>query len=149
MSRNLGQTTCYFCGAEVRVTGVVHDILPAEAGVYFDEYEGMVVADAECTDCKAEYLAWLDESRRSRFPRCLSHWPGRKERERIAPLDLSFRSTFDDEPGESDMPRYVIVTEKRRAPVTTPDEAGKVFERTSNIDAVSLWLVTFERRRGT
>lgn len=145
MSRNLGQITCYFCGAEVRVTGVVHDILPAEAGVYFDEYEGMIVADAECSDCCAEYLAWLDETKRRRYAAFFLH--DRRTDEKGRPVDLSFRSTFNDEPGPSDMPRYVIVTEKRRAPVTTPEKPGYVFQSTSNLEALVPWLKAFDRAR--
>lgn len=100
MSRNLAQTDCYFCHGEVKLTGEKRQVVKDDCGVYFAEYEGMIVADAECGDCEAKYLAWVDESKRVCYRRTPD--PARLFE------DLSFRSTFNDEPGEEDMPKYKI-----------------------------------------
>lgn len=100
MSRNLCKTYCHFCLGEVTLVGPTAPISREQAGAYFDEYEGMLVADAECVDCEAKYLAWVD--RQTRPP-----W-GFARRENRRFVDLSFRSTFNDEPGEEDLPRYEI-----------------------------------------
>ena len=98
MSRNLLSTDCYFCHTAVELVGSVHPITKDEAGGYFDEYEGLVVANASCPDCKAKYLAWVDETPRNKpsFDRVPSN--------SVPFFDLSFRSTFNDEPGDEDMP---------------------------------------------
>jgi hypothetical protein len=108
MSRNLGRIDCYFCEGRVKLVGKVHPIMREECGGYFSEYDGMLVADAECSDCEAKYLAWVDES-----TRVSGGWNrGRDEREFV---DLSFRSTFDDEAGAADMPRWEIHVVRQRA----------------------------------
>src|SRR6185436_19366043 len=71
---------------------------------FFAEYEGMIVANAACVDCEAEYLVWIDGSGRCGG----SRWPGRPLAEE-SHSDLSFRSTFNDEPGERDKPRWAVV----------------------------------------
>lgn len=52
----------------------------------------MLVANATCPGCSAEYLAWMYDI------------PGRRHRKEGGIQDLSFRSTFDDEPGIPDLP---------------------------------------------
>jgi hypothetical protein len=108
MSRNLCDTHCQFCG-ECDTVELVEDRRPIredEAGCYFEEYEGMLVANAACNLCEAKYLAWVDERplKRPRF------WLGvRREPRHGDPFfDLSHRSTFNDEPGEEDMPMYKV-----------------------------------------
>ena len=82
MSRNLLRTTCARCDGKVRIVGHIR----------VEQYrtEGYYVADAECEDCCAQYAAWLGE-------------PGQ------AFHDLSYRSTFNDEPGPTDLPGKVSV----------------------------------------
>jgi hypothetical protein len=103
VSRNLGRVDCYFCDGLV-----VHDEPPRpitrdEAGGYFAEYEGMLVANAHCAHCEGKYLAWV----RGRPNWSLGHLAYKNYYEG-GHIDLSFRSTFDDEPGEEDKPVYTI-----------------------------------------
>ena len=65
MSRNLASTHCDFCGAYPVLIEDPRPITKEEAGRYFNEYEGMLVANADCPFCWAKYLAWVDESGRS------------------------------------------------------------------------------------
>ena len=88
MSRNLGRTTCYFCGGEVVPEQAMRPITMDEARCYFDEYRGMLVANSHCKECLAKYLRW--------------------DPERTGIADLSFRSTFDDEAGPEDLPVYEV-----------------------------------------
>ena len=97
MSRNLLQTDCYFCRSAVALAE------PGRAtkdnvGAY-EEYIGMIVADATCTACGAEYLAWI-----AGCPGGHTQGPNPEDEH----FDLSFRSTFNDEPGESDYPKWPI-----------------------------------------
>lgn len=102
MSRNLCETTCQHCDNVPELVEPVHPITREEAGRYFDEFEGMMVAKAICPCCEAEYLAWLDQSNRRRYPRS-------KMYDGIE--DLSYYSSFNDEPGATDGPKWIV--EKR------------------------------------
>lgn len=86
-----------------------------EVGVYWDEYEGMVVADAMCLDCEGKYLAWVEGPKRWYDP------PIGLTRERSTPtgsdlgfFDLSFRHSFNDEPDDLDLPKYMIKVTRER-----------------------------------
>lgn len=115
MSRNLCKTNCDWCGCdEVDLTGPEHQITPNEAGRYFSEFERMIVADAECMVCGAKYLAWVDERGREPWRHPLArldpsgepYIPDHVFDRHSAPghfFDLSYRSSFNDEPGEADM----------------------------------------------
>jgi len=93
MSKNLGRADCEVCGSKVEITGI-----PYARGDNLPEYEGMHVADADCTVCGAKYTAWIgplsDDKHGFDFDDFQKHgfW------------DLSYRSTFNDEPGEGDAP---------------------------------------------
>jgi hypothetical protein len=91
MSRNLGYGDhCGQCSAAVKVVGETKsfgEVRPNSP--YLPEYHAMMVADAECPDCGAKYLAWMT----------YGQYGGSD-----VPIDLSYRSTFNDEPGEADMP---------------------------------------------
>jgi hypothetical protein len=120
MSRNLSRTDCYFCGDVPKLVEVPRPITAEEAGVYFAEYEGLLVANAECPRCGAKYLAWVDERGYVR-PEL---WCGmlvapRVPDDDIGFVDLSFRSTFNDEPGDADRPT-------RRPPEDAPFEVNNV-----------------------
>lgn len=114
MSRNLCATECYFCRGRVVLEEAPRPIVEAEAGRYFDEYEGMLVANAHCYECRAKYLAWVDGSGRhggtcgDRYPSSAGYADGQTFG------DLSFRSTFNDEFGQDDLPDYQIVTVRTR-----------------------------------
>lgn len=111
MSRNLGSTSCVQCPYDGPVE-LTESPLPVTCrtklnpggdipnGIYKDYYEGMMVANAQCPKCEAQYLAWITYPGGYRF---------RIETDKSLPyLDLSFRSTFNDEPGEEDMARYEV-----------------------------------------
>jgi hypothetical protein len=93
MSRNLGDTLCEVCNSTVELCGEPHPITREEAGRYYDEYVGMVVADAECTRCSAKYLAWVKRKKWSRAAGDDRPFE-----------DLSFRKAFNDEPAPEDLP---------------------------------------------
>jgi len=99
MSRNLCVTTCVHCGNTPELVEIPHVITKEESHVYFEEYEGMIVAKAVCPSCEAEYLAWVDESKRKHYAR-----------EKRYPIieDLSYYSSFNDEAGDSDYPKYKV-----------------------------------------
>jgi len=103
MSHNLARSNCYFCEGPVVHEEPPRPITRDEAGGYFNEYEGMLVANAHCAWCEAKYLAWVHGREDWRF----GHLAPRNRPD--APhVDLSFRSTFNDEPGDEDKPRYRI-----------------------------------------
>ena len=96
MSRNLCRTDCYFCRGEV--TSIEAPRLPTESdlGRYFDMFRHLHFSHAACVDCEAKYLAWHDNARWGSAPI------------QLALTDLSFRSTFNDEPGDDDLPKWKI-----------------------------------------
>jgi len=101
MSRNLCCQTCVYCGDEPKLVESPHELTKQEAHIYFQEFEGMIVAESICPSCEAEYLAWIDESKRKIYPRTKAY-----------PLieDLSFYSSFNDEPGDNDLPKWEVQT---------------------------------------
>jgi hypothetical protein len=103
MSRNLLRTDCYFCNAVPELTSEPVYISPDQAGSYYSEYEGMIVADAICPACGALYLAWVDETTKKR-----KHPGDRAPDEYSKFVDLSFLSTFNDEPDPYDLPVWYV-----------------------------------------
>lgn len=106
MSRNLGTTSCHACPAGApTLVEEPRPITEEDCGGYFDEYRGMIVANAECAQCGAKYLAWVDWSRYSGH--CSN--PVRADGTREYPYtDLSYRDSFDDEPSIHDLPLYEV-----------------------------------------
>ena len=100
MSRNLASTRCDHCGSDrVKITGRRHPITQDESGIYFDEFKGLIVADAECDVCRAKYIAWVDDTNCE-----VSHQTNRGGLPtQKGFFDLSYRSSFDDEPGSADL----------------------------------------------
>jgi hypothetical protein len=98
MSRNIGDTSCHICNRDVVLCGEPHPITPDEAGPYYDEYAGMIVANAVCSYCDAKYLAWVKRAKWSRI--------GDDTRPFV---DLSFRQSFNDEPSAADLPTPVML----------------------------------------
>lgn len=97
VSRNLGQITCDQCPSPVvYLLESPRPILEEEAAPYFREYEFMEVAKAVCPWCLAEYLAWVRWGKHGDEPTALGYF------------DLSYRSTFNDEPGDEDMAKRVV-----------------------------------------
>jgi len=103
MSRNLCITNCYYCEHSIELLEDPREITERDAGVHYDTYRGMLVADAQCPICLAQYLAWIDDSNCSGHRRCKPGYPGYGKC-----FDLSFRSSFNDEPGEKDKPQYNV-----------------------------------------
>ena len=100
MSRNLGRTNCDYCDDALRLEEAARPITREDAGAYFEEYEGMLVAAASCPSCGAEYLAWVDARQCASFGTDFGQGP-----EKCGFFDLSYRSAFNDEPGERDRPK--------------------------------------------
>lgn len=121
MSRNLARTNCKFCQGEVRLVEPERDIAREDCGVYFDTRDGYGaqgerVAFAECVDCEAKYLASLDASACPGY----GHHAYFRRREDGGIRDLYFRSTYNDEPGPDDMPKWRIVVTRSRVPWEEP-----------------------------
>lgn len=109
MSRNLGDTVCGFCDGEVKLVEALRPITPNDAGTHYDEFKNMIVANAECVDCRAKYLAWVGNIPHHQT----SHLPCKTG---AMLYDLSYRSTFKDEPGPADLPDYEIEIVRKRKP---------------------------------
>lgn len=115
MARNLGQTYCDFCNTkDIVLIEKPRPITKEDAGKYFESYEGMIIANAECSSCGTKYLAWIDErtitgSHKDYYNRYI------RPRHIIDGelfFDLSFRSSFRDEAGDDDLPtRYYSIKE--------------------------------------
>lgn len=100
MSRNLGSRFCEYCEHPVVLLEEPRPCTEADCHQYFEEYRGMIVAQAHCPMCLAQYLAWIDQSQRVRYA---------DDRPPFGQIDdLSHLSTFNDEPGESDRPVYDV-----------------------------------------
>lgn len=110
MSRNLLSTSCWFCSEPVVLVGPPHAGTADDFGEHYAkaQYGGMIVADAECSVCKAKYLAWLDGT--SAVNTYGHPWPKpvRDESGALTIQDLSFRSSFNDEPGSADYPEFEV-----------------------------------------
>jgi len=91
--------------------GDAHPITTDEAGVYFAEFEGMLVANASCAQCGVLYLAWVDQRPRVRPCPFAAEWPHQRG---LAFQDLSYRRTFNDEPSDDDVRDYVRWRERMR-----------------------------------
>lgn len=123
MSRNLCQMNCNDCPApRVALVERPRHITEADAGRYFREFAGLLVANAECPLCHAKYLAWVDETGRAPyqmngyvhvFDRCPSEYG-------VDYFDLSYRAAFNDEPAPDDLPTHDVEI----AYVCTPREAA-------------------------
>jgi hypothetical protein len=98
MSRNLGDTSCRICNGTVVLCGEPYPITENNAGRYFEDYRGMIVADAVCESCDAKYMAWIKAPPLERWGHmAVDCEPGRF-------FDLSFRAAFNDEPAPEDLP---------------------------------------------
>jgi hypothetical protein len=108
VSRNLGRCRCYFCGTEPTLDEQPRPITAEDAGYYFAEYEGMLVANATCSLCRAKYIAWVD----MRTCANTAYYGGYRldlyARYGDAFFDLSFRNSFNDEPSVEDLPLFKV-----------------------------------------
>lgn len=106
MSRNIGDTKCCLCSGQINLTEPTRAFRKEDSPAYWSEYADMIVAHAKCVSCHAQYIAWM------------GNIPGQPDtRIELKPpveiLDLSYRSTFNDEAGPEDMP-VVTLTDKLR-----------------------------------
>lgn len=85
---------------------------------YFDEYKGMTVAFAECPACLARYLAWVKPPPNKQFSREID------SDQKF--YDLSFRTSFNDEPGERDLPVYDVKKVYTRTGLFSMPQGGYV-----------------------
>jgi hypothetical protein len=127
VSRNLCSILCQHCPGQPALVESPRPITREEAGVYFGEYQGMLVANAECPTCLAKYLAWVGKH---------PQWPHEVH---IDPdlgfHDLSYRAAFNDEPAEEDLPVY-DVKPVRVGPYSGPEIA--MFARWREQDRLAL-----------
>lgn len=65
MSRNLCRVRCYYCGGKVALVEPPRRGGERDFGGSSAQFDGMIVANAECEDCCAKYLAWIDDRPRS------------------------------------------------------------------------------------
>lgn len=121
-SRNLGTTSCYFCGGAISLDEAPRPITKKEAGGFFLRYVDMIVAKCHCFDCEAQYLAWMDN-----IP-----YGGMGLKPPLSGIkDLSFQRTFGPEPAIEDLPRYHIVQhiELERIPYAEPPPPDRIKRR--------------------
>lgn len=118
MSRNLAITHCRICHGRVVLEEKPRPATVADCGAYLVNYPNdFRVANASCIECSARYLAWVD------LPNCGGHWERRPNDEREF-VDLSFRSSFSDEPGPDDLPsRQKLLALARVKRITDLEEA--------------------------
>lgn len=124
MSRNLMRTDCDFCQGVVALVEEPRRVTREDVGGYFETrggfgFAGMVAAHAACIDCEAQYLAWVSVDDCDGYRGQLGGCP-----DGCRFFDLSFRSTFNDEPGPEDMPRWrverVVAATTTRHPIDAP-----------------------------
>jgi len=130
MSRNLASTKCKRCGFIPTLIEAPRPVTIQDTGsAYFDLYKGLIVANAECPECKAKYLAWIDGTGQKR---CTSY-PCKAEDYPF--FDLSFRGSFNDEPGPNDAPPYAPPVTIRMNPEMAK-EIARILAKSSNLVAI-------------
>lgn len=136
MSRNIGETSCEICEAphtSIELEEAPRPLRASDAGRYFKEFEGrLIVAAARCTQCDAKYLAWISEG---------EPWP-REPAEGARFVDLSFRSSFNDEPGAADLPtpemlRQVFARQQRAQAQRLRDEAAHLNREAARFEGLA------------
>lgn len=115
MARNLGETSCQFCGAIPALEEAPRPITSGEAKVYYNEFCSLLVSNAVCPACGARYLAWMTEA------------DGSKAGMVNGIFDLSYRSTFSDEPRKVDLPKWEVTLIYKRTGFWTPKSAYCLF----------------------
>jgi hypothetical protein len=116
MARNLGQTACGQCGCDdIVLEEERRDITANDCGPsLYRHYKGMQVAHARCARCGARYIAWMGEIKGRDLP---------MHPDAVTVIyDLSYRSTFNDEPGDADITNRALWV-PRDAPANTVVDA--------------------------
>jgi hypothetical protein len=96
MSRNLCRTDCCYCHYDLENEPLinVHKITKQEAGNYYQVLYDLNVCDITCPICGSSYIGWIGPDSRHPKPTL---------------FDLSFRSSFNDEPNPEDKPTVTMV----------------------------------------
>lgn len=105
MSRNCGTAGCYACDGRLRVDGAAQSftaLFPASS--MRGEYGGHDFVPLVCEDCEAKFLGWVTRNTGA----------GEAEDGGITWYDVSWRSSFNDEPGPDDIPKWDVETVRRR-----------------------------------
>lgn len=104
MSRNRGYTDCAFCPYPdtLEACEPIRPITKEEAGVYYDEYEGMGVANSECPWCGGKFLLWFTPAKGQAYGHMRAQCD--ENTGKPLPFDSSFRRAFNDEPVPEDLP---------------------------------------------
>jgi hypothetical protein len=97
----------------------------ADFGRYVTDYAGMIVAHAECSVCRSKYLAWLDGTTAANTHGHPWPKPVRDDAGVLTIQDLSFRQSFNDEPGPDDYPEFVVEWVAKLTPWPKCDRCGK------------------------
>jgi hypothetical protein len=95
MSRNLCITHCAFCNGHIALEEAARPFSKEDSVVHYDEYSDIIVANASCDDCNAKYLAWVWVSENNIF------YYDNSPVSDYGFFDLSYRSSFNDEPRRS------------------------------------------------
>lgn len=102
MSRNISGTECEQCDVKesVAITGQLffyEERFQDMPESWMQHFKGTVMADATCQYCDTKYIAWIKPS---------PNYHGYRETENDRGFyDLSYRSSFNDEPGKDDIPQ--------------------------------------------
>ncbi len=110
MSKNIGSKDCRNCGLvdTVVIIGaqMAWEQYYAWEGEAAKHFRGMQIAQAECQYCQTRYMAWVWPSANMVWerPTFKPEWSMDDPPEKRF-YDLSYRSTFNDEPGPSDIRR--------------------------------------------
>lgn len=139
MSRNLASTHCAICGERPELVEAPRPVRADELGFHRERYLGnLVVANADCPDCGARYLAWVSHNFPPSSTFGSTRWV-RKASGRGAFVDLSFRSTFDDEPGPGDLPtpeklREIHRRARMQEAAALRESAARLLEEAANYE---------------
>jgi hypothetical protein len=120
MSVNLCDNKCHICGMPaIKVTGERYQGQQKRKG-----YDNHWFADAECQVCGTKYTAWLSSHHDNLIAGVCSARNNPYHADWFAKhdecfgclscdadfFDLSYRSTFNDEPGDEDLPDFPVAT---------------------------------------
>jgi hypothetical protein len=129
VAANIGDTCCKVCRGEVELEEAQRPVSRSDMGPSdFAEYnrKGLWVARARCSRCGTLYLAWIDVSA---YRGC--HLSNADRSRKL--VDLSFRSSFRDEPTSRDLPSVEVLREvadeQRRRDVSAVDREIADLER--------------------
>lgn len=115
----LDRLDCLFCEGEVARIEPPRRIRPEEAGSAYESIKALVVAWSICLACRAKYTGWIDVRG---VVDGVEPFGGHAS---DAILDLSFRSTFSDEPGPDDMPEFSVEWVPKLTPWPKCERCGK------------------------